>query len=128
MLHIVHITCGVVNKGDPTVMMTMVIKLTILAFLLTKLIQPNKLIVFSVTKAKPLGCMSDALASASASFEVLQRQLSDCTNNVEQLQQNITLSRTSANSPMLPASLTTLMVRDIELSYLVIFVFDLDLF
>lgn len=65
--------------------------------------------------------MSDALASASASFEVLQRQLSDCTNNVEQLQRNITMSKTSADSPTLPASLTTLMVRNIEMSYLVNF-------
>lgn len=71
--------------------------------------------------------MSDALASASASFEVLQRQLSDCTNNVEQLQNQFQSSK-SADSTALPASLTTLMVRNIEMSYLVNFSFILYLF
>lgn len=78
------------------------------------------MLIFAVTKAKPLGCMSDALASASASFEVLQRQLSDCTNNVEQLQTQFQSSKT-ADGATLPASLTTLMVRNIEMSYLVNF-------
>lgn len=85
------------------------------------------LFLITVTKAKPLGCMSDALASASASFEVLQRQLGDCTNNVEQLQQNMTLSKSSADSPTVPASLTTLMVRNIEMSYLVNFYFPFSI-
>lgn len=65
--------------------------------------------------------MSDALASASASFEVLQRQLSDCTNNVEQLQRNITSTSKTYDNGTVPASLTTLMVRNIEMSYLVNF-------
>lgn len=68
--------------------------------------------------------MSDALASASASFEVLQRQLNDCTTNVEQLQNQFQSSK-SADSTALPASLTTLMVRNIEMSYLVNFQFIL---
>lgn len=78
-----------------------------------------------VIKAKPLGCMSDALASASASFEVLQRQLNDCTNNVEQLQQHFQSSKLADNAT-LPASITTLMVRNIEMSYLVNFRFDFN--
>lgn len=72
--------------------------------------------------------MTDALASASASFEVLQRQLSDCTNNVEQLQQNMSVAtKTCDNAGNLPAALTTLMVRNIEMSYLVnvLLIFDL---
>lgn len=70
-------------------------------------------------KAKPLGCMSDALASASASFEVLQKQLSDCTNNVEQLQRSAASSK-SIDNVVLTASVAS-MVRNIELSYLVNF-------
>lgn len=69
------------------------------------------------TKAKPLGCMSDALNSASAGYEVLQRQFNDCTNNVELLQKIVT-SKNDSNSA-LSASITSLMVRKIEMSYLV---------
>lgn len=72
------------------------------------------------TKAKPLGCMSDALASASASFEVLQRQLNDCTNAVEQLQRVVTPSK-GMDHPTLSTSVTAMMVRKVEMSYLVNF-------
>lgn len=85
------------------------------------------LLIAIVTKAKPLGCMSDALASASASFEVLQRQLNDCTNNVEQLQQHFQSSKL-ADGATVPASITTLMVRNIEMSYLVNFCLILILY
>lgn len=78
-------------------------------------------------KAKPLGCMSDALASASASFEVLQKQLSDCTNNVEQLQRNVA-SNKPIDAVTLSASVASLMVRDIEMSYLVNFCLNLFCF
>lgn len=71
-------------------------------------------------KAKPLGCMSDALASASASFEVLQKQLNDCTNNVEQLQRSVASTK-SVDNVTLSASVAALMVRNIEMSYLVNF-------
>lgn len=66
--------------------------------------------------------MSDALASASASFEVLQRQLNDCTNNVEQLQRVAMPSRTNDGAAV-SASVTALMVRNIEMLYLVNFFF-----
>lgn len=65
--------------------------------------------------------MTDALASASASFEVLQRQLNDCTNNVEQLQ-NIGISNRITDSAALSASVSALMVRKIEMLYLVNFI------
>lgn len=64
--------------------------------------------------------MTDALSSASASFEVLQRQLNDSTNNVEQLQRVAMPSRTN-DGAVLSASVTALMVRYIEMAYLVNF-------
>lgn len=64
---------------------------------------------FADVKAKPLGCMNDALSSASASFEVLQRQLSDCVTAVDMLQKTIKPSRSVASS-MSSASVTTLVV------------------
>lgn len=70
-------------------------------------------------KAKPLGCMSAALNSASAGFEVLQRQLNDCTNNVEQLQRIV--SEKSGENTAFSASVTSLKVRKVELSFLVNF-------
>lgn len=63
-----------------------------------------------VSKAKPLGCMTDSLGSASASLEVLQRQLSDCTNSVEVLQRTMQPSDNRANVT-LSSALTSLMVR-----------------
>lgn len=60
-------------------------------------------------KAKPLGCMTDALSSASASFEVLQRQLSECVNSVDALQKTINPS-IPLTSPTSSASVTSLMV------------------
>lgn len=65
---------------------------------------------------KPLGCMSDALASATASFEVLQRQLGDCATIVEALHASMDVQSSS-----LP--LSTMMVGMVSLSYLVIFIF-----
>lgn len=51
--------------------------------------------------------MTDSLSSASASFEVLQRQLSDCINAVDVLQKTVpTRSLASSTSS---ASVTTLM-------------------
>lgn len=125
MLHIVHTIFGVENNDALKVMMIMVIdifKLLLNAWL-------NFLFTFfvSVIKAKPLGCMSDALASASASFEVLQKQLSDCTNNVEQLQRNVA-SNKPIDAVTLSASVASLMVRDIEMSYLVNFCLNLFCF
>lgn len=67
--------------------------------------------------------MSDALNSASAGLEVLQRQLNDCTNNVELLQKIVSNRSDASNS--LPASITSLMVRNVEMSYLVNFYFRL---
>lgn len=61
-------------------------------------------------KAKPLGCMTDALSSASASFEVLQRQLSECVNSVDLLQKTVKPSKSLASSTS-SASVTTLMVE-----------------
>lgn len=60
--------------------------------------------------------MSDALASATASFEVLQRQLGDCATIVEALQKSM-----DAQSSSLPIS--TMMVGKVLQSYLVIFLF-----
>lgn len=65
--------------------------------------------------------MSDALASATASFEVLQRQLGDCATIVEALQKSM-----DAQSSSLPMS--TMMVGKILQSYLVILYFILFLF
>lgn len=137
MQRIVHIICGA-NNGVLMVTMIMVFKnhhkYNDLRFTLICINLFFRIPFFFhilralVTKAKPLGCMTDALASATASFEVLQRQLSDCTNNVEQLQQNMTAAtKTCDNGGNLPAALTTLMVRNIEMSYLVnvLLIFDL---
>lgn len=65
--------------------------------------------------------MSDALASATASFEVLQRQLGDCATIVEALHKSM-----DAQSASLP--LSTMMVGNVSLSYLVIFFFFCLLF
>lgn len=70
-------------------------------------------------KAQPLGCMSDALNSASAGFEVLQRQLNDCTNNVEQLQRIV--SEKSGENTAFSVSVTSLTVRKVELLFFVDF-------
>lgn len=61
-------------------------------------------------QAKPLGSMTDSLSSASASFEVLQRQLSECINSVDVLQKTVKPSNSVASSTC-SASVTTLMVR-----------------
>lgn len=58
--------------------------------------------------------MSDALASATASFEVLQRQLGDCATIVEALQKSMDVQ--SSSLPM-----STMMVGNVFQSYLVIF-------
>lgn len=60
--------------------------------------------------------MSDALASATASFEVLQRQLGDCATIVEALHASMDVQSSS-----LP--LSTMMVGKISLSFLVIYIF-----
>lgn len=78
-------------------------------------------------KAKPLGCMSDALSSASASFEVLQRQLNDCTNSVDQMQRTMQSPKASMDSAQ-ASSITSLMVREIESGFWVIFFFFSFLF
>lgn len=67
-----------------------------------------------VAMSKPLGCMSDALSSATASFEVLQRQLGDCATIVEALQKSMESVESS-----LP--LSTMMVGHIQIYYLVIY-------
>ncbi|XP_059614503.1 oxysterol-binding protein-related protein 1 isoform X2 [Phlebotomus argentipes] len=55
---------------------------------------------FSSIGGKPLGCMADALASATASFEVLQRQLGECAMLVEALQKSLETTDSSASLPM----------------------------
>lgn len=55
---------------------------------------------FSSIGGKPLGCMTDALASATASFEVLQRQLGECAMLVEALQKSLETTDSSASLPM----------------------------
>lgn len=60
--------------------------------------------------------MSDALASATASFEVLQRQLGDCATIVEALHASLDVQSSS-----LP--LSTMMVGKVSLSYLVILIY-----
>lgn len=69
---------------------------------------------------KPLGCMTDALGSASASFEVLQRQLGECAVMVEALQKSMDSADCSSGLPV-----SALMVGHVQLNYLVIIVFSL---
>lgn len=64
--------------------------------------------------------MSDALASATASFEVIQRQLSDCVNTVEMLQRTVNSSNTMTNTT-LSASVTSVMVRECHAMCLITF-------
>lgn len=66
---------------------------------------------------KPLGCMTDALGSASASFEVLQRQMGDCATMVEALQKSMDSSDCSSGLPV-----SALMVGQVQMSYLVIMI------
>lgn len=68
---------------------------------------------------KPLGCMTDALGSASASFEVLQRQLGECAVMVEALQKSMDSADCSSGLPV-----SALMVGHVQLNYLVIIVFS----
>ncbi|XP_037911232.1 oxysterol-binding protein-related protein 1 isoform X2 [Hermetia illucens] len=63
--------------------------------------------------AKPLGCMADALSSATASYEVLQRQLGECATIIEALQKSFDCKD---DSPNLPTS--ALMVGNFGLAYL----------
>lgn len=64
---------------------------------------------------KPLGCMTDALGSASAGFEVLQRQMGECAVMVEALQKSMDSADCSAGLPV-----SALMVGHVQLNYLVI--------
>lgn len=66
--------------------------------------------------------MNDALSSASASFEVLQRQLSDCVNAVDMLQKTIKPSKSLASSTS-SASVTTLMVCRASYHIIILFSF-----
>lgn len=66
---------------------------------------------------KPLGCMTDALGSASASFEVLQRQMGECAMMVEALQKSMDSSDCSSGLPV-----SALMVGHVQLSFLVIII------
>lgn len=68
-----------------------------------------------IGSVKPLGCMSDALSSATASFEVLQRQLGECAQLIEALQKSVE----GINSSSLQMS--ALMVNQCALYFLVIF-------
>lgn len=65
------------------------------------------------SSSKPLGCMTDALGSATASFEVLQRQLGECATMVEVLQKSMDISDSSS----LPMS--ALMVNECVFTFLV---------
>lgn len=67
---------------------------------------------------KPLGCMTDALGSASASFEVLQRQLGECAMMVEALQKSMDSADCSSGLPV-----SALMVGHVQLNFLVIIYF-----
>lgn len=66
--------------------------------------------------AKPLGCMTDALGSATASFEVLQRQLGECATMVEALQKSLDVNDSSSSLPI-----SALMVNQTIFCYLVIY-------
>lgn len=80
----------------------------------------NYLVILSLaTRMKPLGCMTDALGSASASFEVLQRQLGECAVMVEALQKSMDSADCSSGLPV-----SALMVGHVQLNYLVIIVFS----
>lgn len=70
------------------------------------------------TNAKPLGCMKDALGSATASFEVMQRQLGECATMVEALQKSMDASDSTSSFPK-----STLMVNHSVFSFLVIILF-----
>lgn len=123
MRHIVHIIYGALTK-DVQIVMTIMVRNRSKFFNCCQILLKSSNIILE-TKAKPLGCMSDALSSASASFEVLQRQLNDCTNAVEQLQRVVSPSKVSDQyTATLSTSITAMMVSKIEMSYLVNFYFD----
>jgi hypothetical protein len=65
---------------------------------------------------KPLGCMTEALGSATASYEVLQRQLGDCTTIVEALQKTHETTKTMGSSSL---QTTALMVNETVVWFLV---------
>lgn len=60
--------------------------------------------------------MTDALGNATASFEVLQRQLGECATMVEALQTTIEPTDTSTSLQM-----SSLMVNQVAIWFLVIF-------
>jgi hypothetical protein len=60
--------------------------------------------------------MTDALGSATASYEVLQRQLGDCTTIVEALQKTHETTKTSGSSSL---QTTALMVNQSVFCFLV---------
>lgn len=72
-------------------------------------------VICPATRMKPLGCMTDALGSASAGFEVLQRQMGECAVMVEALQKSMDSADCSAGLPV-----SALMVGHVQLNYLVI--------
>lgn len=83
----------------------------------------NKLLKLVGAASKPLGCMTDALGNATASFEVLQRQLGECATMVEALQTTIEPTDTSTSLQM-----SSLMVNQVAIWFLVIFFFVLLFF